>query len=71
MVSESESSDDQRTEKIPVWDLPDVPKGELPPHIQLQRTRVLCTFDAPTHVNSLLFISSLVNFFFLLLSVVA
>ncbi|XP_057765418.1 uncharacterized protein LOC130986144 [Salvia miltiorrhiza] len=53
MVSESENSEEQKTEKIPVWDLPDVPKGELPPHIQLQRTRVLCTFDAPTHTENI------------------
>lgn len=53
MVSESESSDDQKTPKIPVWDLPDVPSGTLPPHIQLQRTRVLCTSDAPTHTENI------------------
>ncbi|XP_042005602.1 DNA-directed RNA polymerases I and III subunit rpac1-like [Salvia splendens] len=47
MVSEKKSN------KIPVWDLPDVPKGELPPHIQLQRTRVSCTFDAPTHTENI------------------
>lgn len=34
-------------------DLPDVSKGELPPHIQLQRTRVVCTDDAPLHVRPL------------------
>ncbi|KAK6149425.1 hypothetical protein DH2020_016950 [Rehmannia glutinosa] len=44
---------EQKTTKVPVWDLPDVPKGKLPPHLQLQRTRVLCTFDAPTHTESI------------------
>ncbi|KAH6786287.1 RNA polymerase I subunit 43 [Perilla frutescens var. hirtella] len=52
MVSEAENSREQKTPKIPVWDLPDVPKGELPQHIQLQRTRVHCTFDAPTHTEN-------------------
>ena len=37
--------------KSSVMDLPDVPQGQLPPHIELQRTRVLCGFDAPTHVR--------------------
>ncbi|PIN09740.1 RNA polymerase I and III, subunit RPA40/RPC40 [Handroanthus impetiginosus] len=49
MISEEE----QKTSKIPVWDLPDVPKGKLPPHLELQRTRVLCTFDAPTHTENI------------------
>ncbi|KAL8462188.1 hypothetical protein ACS0TY_033307 [Phlomoides rotata] len=49
----SENNQEPKTPKIPVWDLPDVPKGELPPHIQLQRTRVLCTLDAPTHTESI------------------
>lgn len=30
-------------------DLPDVPKGKLPDHLELQRTRVICASDAPTH----------------------
>lgn len=50
----SENSQESKTPKIPVWDLPDVPKGELPPHVELQRTRVHCTLDAPTHVFILL-----------------
>ena len=36
--------------RSPALDMPDVPKGQLPPHLELQRTRVLCNFDAPTHV---------------------
>ncbi|CAA6661524.1 unnamed protein product [Spirodela intermedia] len=35
--------------KASVMDIPDVPKGQLPPHLELQRTRVLCGSDAPTH----------------------
>ncbi|KAJ7522201.1 hypothetical protein O6H91_18G001000 [Diphasiastrum complanatum] len=33
-------------------DMPDVPKGQLPPHLELQRTRVLCASDAPTHTET-------------------
>ncbi|KZV36216.1 hypothetical protein F511_14234 [Dorcoceras hygrometricum] len=50
---DSESMEEQRTPKIPVWDLPDLPTGKLPPHLELQRTRVLCTFDAPTHTEKI------------------
>ncbi|RVW50296.1 DNA-directed RNA polymerases I and III subunit RPAC1 [Vitis vinifera] len=38
--------------RSPALDMPDVPKGQLPPHIELQRTRVLCNFDAPTHTEN-------------------
>lgn len=38
--------------KVPIWDLPDLPKGELPPHLELHRTRVSCNSDAPTHTES-------------------
>ncbi|GER32460.1 DNA-directed RNA polymerase family protein [Striga asiatica] len=44
---------EHNTAKVPVWDLPDVPKGTLPSHLQLQRTRVHCNFDAPTHTESI------------------
>lgn len=30
-------------------DMPDVPKGQLPPHLEIQRTRVICKSDAPIH----------------------
>ncbi|CAM6090467.1 unnamed protein product [Calypogeia fissa] len=33
-------------------DLPDIPKGELPPHLELQRTRVVCAADAPSYPES-------------------
>ncbi|KAG2317154.1 hypothetical protein Bca52824_020276 [Brassica carinata] len=35
-------------------DLPDIPTG-LPPHMQLQRTRVLCKNDAPIHTASVVY----------------
>lgn len=34
-----------------VMDLPDLPKGELPAHLELQRTRVVCAADAPSYVR--------------------
>lgn len=43
----------EQTPKIPVWDLPDVPKGSLPSHLQLQRTRVVCNKEAPTHTENI------------------
>ncbi|XP_059666757.1 uncharacterized protein LOC132312408 [Cornus florida] len=39
--------------KVPICDLPDVPKGQLPPHLQLQRTRVFCNSDAPTQTENI------------------
>lgn len=36
--------------KFSIWDLPDVPMGQLPPHLELQRSRVFCNSDAPIHV---------------------
>ncbi|KAL6570853.1 hypothetical protein OROGR_000403 [Orobanche gracilis] len=50
---ESATIEEQKTTEVPVCDLPDVPKGDLPPHLELQRTRVLCTFDAPIHTESI------------------
>eukprot|EP00262_Sarcandra_glabra_P006740 TRINITY_DN1923_c0_g1_i1.p1 TRINITY_DN1923_c0_g1~~TRINITY_DN1923_c0_g1_i1.p1 ORF type:complete len:369 (+),score=68.97 TRINITY_DN1923_c0_g1_i1:191-1297(+) len=38
--------------RISALDMPDVPMGQLPPHLQLQRTRVFCASDAPTHAES-------------------
>ncbi|XP_047327758.1 DNA-directed RNA polymerases I and III subunit rpac1 [Impatiens glandulifera] len=40
-------------ELTPIWDLPDVPKGVLPPHIDLQKTRVVCNFDAPINTENI------------------
>ncbi|KAL7088127.1 hypothetical protein ACP275_13G109400 [Erythranthe tilingii] len=50
MVSANE---EQRTEKISVWDLPDVPSGNLPAHLELQRTRTVCTSDAPIYTENI------------------
>ncbi|KAL2621680.1 hypothetical protein R1flu_001885 [Riccia fluitans] len=36
-----------------VVDLPDLPKGELPAHLELQRTRVVCAADAPSYTESI------------------
>lgn len=36
---------------ISALDMPDVPSGQLPPHLELQRTRVVCAADAPTYVS--------------------
>lgn len=56
MTSSSDSESSKGTAKVPVWDLPDVPSGQLPPHLELQRTRVFCTKDAPTQVCITIFI---------------
>ncbi|CAN7014443.1 unnamed protein product [Brassica oleracea var. botrytis] len=37
-----------------IMDLADIPTG-LPPHLQLQRTRVLCKNDAPIHTASVVY----------------
>lgn len=34
-------------------DMPDVPKGQLPPHLEIQRTRVICKSDAPIHAEGI------------------
>ena len=31
-------------------DMPDIPRGQLPPHLELQRTRVVCRPDAASYV---------------------
>ncbi|XP_051145215.1 uncharacterized protein LOC127261083 [Andrographis paniculata] len=46
------AEEEPKTRKIPVWELPDVPKGKLPPHIELQRTRVTCNPEAPIHTDN-------------------
>ncbi|KAF5728477.1 RNA polymerase I subunit 43 isoform 1 [Tripterygium wilfordii] len=38
-----------------IWDLPDVPMGKLPPHLELQRTRVVCNPDAPIHTENIMY----------------
>lgn len=37
--------------RISVLDMPDVPNGQLPPHIQLQKTHIFCDKNAPTHTD--------------------
>ncbi|KAK9059220.1 hypothetical protein SSX86_021839 [Deinandra increscens subsp. villosa] len=39
--------------KVPLWDLPELPQNHLPPHLQLQKTRVFCNNDAPTHTENI------------------
>nr|GMC47386.1 DNA-directed RNA polymerases I and III subunit rpac1 isoform X1 [Ipomoea batatas] len=52
--TDSESETEPMTvEKVPVWDLPDVPQGQLPSHIENLRTRVLCTYIAPTNTDKI------------------
>lgn len=48
-MSEQESKEEKK--EFSIWDLPDVPMGVLPPHLQLQKTRVVCKADAPIHVS--------------------
>lgn len=40
-----------KKEKISALDMPDVPTGQLPEHLELQRTRVVCKSDAPIHTE--------------------
>ncbi|KAK9269768.1 hypothetical protein L1049_001546 [Liquidambar formosana] len=39
--------------EVSPMDMPDVPMGKLPEHLELQRTRVLCASDAPTHTENI------------------
>ncbi|TYG73877.1 hypothetical protein ES288_D04G136800v1 [Gossypium darwinii] len=41
----------EEKKKFSIWDLPDVPMGQLPPHLELQRSRVSCNKDAPIHYS--------------------
>ncbi|XP_010534813.1 PREDICTED: DNA-directed RNA polymerases I and III subunit RPAC1 [Tarenaya hassleriana] len=52
MVGEEEQKGDNTTKKFNIWDLPDVP-SKLPPHLELQRTRVVCNKDAPIHTEGI------------------
>ncbi|XP_021689849.2 uncharacterized protein LOC110671641 isoform X2 [Hevea brasiliensis] len=47
--------ENKENKKFSIWDLPDVPMGQLPPHLQLQRTRVVCKADAPIHTDNILY----------------
>ncbi|GKV37381.1 hypothetical protein SLEP1_g45416 [Rubroshorea leprosula] len=50
-MAENEGKEEEK--KFSIWDLPDVPMGKLPPHLELQRTRVVCNVDAPIHTESI------------------
>ncbi|KAI3970409.1 hypothetical protein MKX01_024056 [Papaver californicum] len=39
--------------KVSALNMPDVPMGQLPPHLELQRTRVSCDKYAPTHTENI------------------
>ncbi|OMO83774.1 DNA-directed RNA polymerase, RBP11-like protein [Corchorus capsularis] len=51
MAGQEEERGDAK-KKFSIFDLPDVPMGQLPDHLQLHRTRVLCNNDAPIHTES-------------------
>ncbi|XWS27703.1 hypothetical protein CRYUN_Cryun25bG0004000 [Craigia yunnanensis] len=51
MAGKEEAKGEEK-KKFSIWDLPDVPMGQLPPHLELQRSRVLCNKDAPIHTES-------------------
>lgn len=68
---EEEEEEQQRMESGVEWikELSDVPMGKLPPHLELQRTRVECKADAPIHVflfHSFSFFSLQYKFFTML-----
>ncbi|XP_050218592.1 uncharacterized protein LOC126669221 [Mercurialis annua] len=46
---------EEEKKEFSIWDLPDVPMGQLPPHLQLQRTRVVCKADAPIHTDNIIY----------------
>ncbi|XP_050367872.1 uncharacterized protein LOC126786172 [Argentina anserina] len=50
--SNSEQSDSGNDTLSFIENLPDVPMGQLPPHIDFQRTRVDCKADAPIHTDT-------------------
>ncbi|XP_052482393.1 uncharacterized protein LOC105764210, partial [Gossypium raimondii] len=43
----------EEKKKFSIWDLPNVPMGQLLPHLELQRSRVSCNKDAPIHTESI------------------
>ncbi|CAI9116666.1 OLC1v1017872C2 [Oldenlandia corymbosa var. corymbosa] len=51
-MESTDGGDEERTTKGSAWDLPDLPTGTLPPHIQLQKTRVVCNKEAPTNTEN-------------------
>jgi DNA-directed RNA polymerase I and III subunit RPAC1 len=49
-MSSEEEEQQQKEEGFSYWNLKDVERGQLPPHIRKQGTRVYCKPDAPTNV---------------------
>ncbi|XP_074568242.1 uncharacterized protein LOC141824808 [Curcuma longa] len=41
------------SKKVSALDMPDVPMGQLPEHLNLQRTHVFCKSDAPIHTEGI------------------
>ncbi|GLJ18919.1 hypothetical protein SUGI_0338150 [Cryptomeria japonica] len=51
------------TEKrVSALDMPDVPKGQLPAHLELQRTRVVCATDAPSYTEGIQYSGAYASF---------
>lgn len=49
-IMSSEEEEQQQKEGFSYWNLKDVERGQLPPHIRKQGARVHCKPDAPTNV---------------------
>ncbi|XP_052490113.1 uncharacterized protein LOC105790784 [Gossypium raimondii] len=43
----------EEKKKFSIWDLPNVPMGQLLPHLELQRSRVSCNKDTSIHTESI------------------
>lgn len=52
-MSSEEDEQQQKEEGFSYWNLKDVERGQLPPHIRKQGTRVYCKPDAPTNTETL------------------
>ncbi|KAH9313503.1 hypothetical protein KI387_022130 [Taxus chinensis] len=51
------------TEKrVSALDMPDVPHGQLPAHLELQRTRVVCAADAPSYTEGIQYSGAYASF---------
>ncbi|KAK7859863.1 dna-directed rna polymerases i and iii subunit rpac1 [Quercus suber] len=65
-MSESESGSEEQKQESKgggidyIMSLPDVPRN-LPPHVELQRTRVFANIDAPTHTDSIQYSGAFVS----------
>lgn len=53
MIGQEDQKEEVNKKGFSIWDLPDVPMGKLPPHLELQRTRVICNKDAPIHTEGI------------------